>query len=314
MNRFEPPSNAGPTPEPTPPAKADPPPAPPIPAAAAKRHAPLWLLTLGAGIVVAALSGIVGEATYNGFPVRIVDRNGKLVVQTSDKPAVISFPVIKQLPDNFDSMDGYVRTGVRAMLTGQGERIAERYRASTMFGALGGLLGLGLGLIGRLACGGPRSAWIGAAVGGIGGVLAGVVLSWALVPLFFQLQDSASQAEYKNPDAPSRLLLFLFLTHAGICAGVGAFAGLGLGLGLGDRKRVLVALIAGMFGGCVGAFAFDTVNSLLFPLMRTFTPIPDERVARLVAQLCVSVATAFIAGLAAAEPRRGSTASQQAAG
>jgi hypothetical protein len=314
MNPSEPPSNAGPTRESTPPASPDILPQSPIPSAAPKRHIPLWLLTLGAGIVVAVLSAIVGEATYNGFPVRIVDRNGKLVVQMSDKPAAISFPVTKQLPDNFDSMGGYIQTGVRAMLTAEGERTAERYRASTMFGTLGGLLGLGLGLMGGLARGTPRSGWTGAIVGGLGGVLAGAALSWALVPLYFQLQDSAAQAEYKNPDAPSGLLLLLFLTHAGICAGVGAFAGLGLGLGLGARKRILVALIAGMFGGCVGAFAFDAVNCLLFPLMRTFTPVPDERVPRLVAQLCVSVATAFIAGLAAAEPRRSSAASHAATG
>ncbi len=314
MEPIEPSSKAAPTPEPTPPPEAGHVPSPPIHFAAAKRHVPLWLLTLGAGIIIAALSGIVGEATYNGFPVRIVDRTGKLVLQTTNKPAVISLPVTKQLPDNFDSMDGYVRTGARAMLTGEGERIAERYRAATLFGSLGGLLGLGLGLIGGLARGTPRSGWIGATVGGLGGVLAGVALSLALVPLYFQLQDSASQAEFKNPDAPSGLLLLLFLTHAGICAGVGAFAGLGLGLGLGARNKVPVALIAGMFGGCVGAFAFDTVNSLLFPLMRTFTPIPDEPVPRLVALFCVSVATSFIAGLAAAEPRPRTPASPPAAG
>jgi hypothetical protein len=259
------------------------------------------------------LSGIGGEATYYGFPVRIVDRNGKLVVQMSSKPALFSFPVTKQLPDNFDSMDGYVRTGVRAMLTGQGERIAERYRGATMFGLLGGLLGLGLGLTGGLARGTSRSGWIGGTVGGLAGIVAGAALASTLVPLFYQLQDSASHAEFKNPDAPTNLLLLLFLTHAGICAGIGAAGGLGLGLGLGDRRMLVVAVIAGAFGGCVGAFAFDTINSLLFPLMRTYAPIPEERIPRLVAQLCVAVGTAFIAGLAASEPRRRS-ASPPAAG
>ncbi len=38
--------------------------------------------------------------------------------------------------------------------------------------------------------------------------------------------------------------------------------------------------------------------------MRTFEPIPDERVPRLVTYLCVAVGTALIAGRAARRPDR----------
>jgi hypothetical protein len=97
----------------------------------------------------------------------------------------------------------------------------------------------------------------------------------------------------------------LFLTHAGICAGIGAAAGLALGLGSGDWKSIAPAVIAGLAGACIGVFIFETIASLAFPLMRTFVPMPEERIPRLLAHACVAVTTAFLAGLAAGlAPRR----------
>jgi hypothetical protein len=268
-------------------------------ASGAGRRFPIWLLAVGTGIVVGVLSGLGGETAYNAFPVVLVDQQGTVITGTPGGAALVSFPVRMNVPPNFNQMDGYTRTGVRAVLARQGVRIAERRRAEAAFGLLGALLGVGLGLAGGLARGTPRSAMGGALTGGLTGIAYGVVFSLVLVPVFFHYQDAAESAQFTNPDAAPSLLVLLFLTHAGICAGIGLAAGMALGLGSGDRKCIAPAMIAGLAGACIGVFLFETINSLAFPLMRTFVPMPEERVPRLLAHACVAVATAFLAGLAA---------------
>ena len=59
------------------------------------------------------------------------------------------------------------------------------------------------------------------------------------------------------------------------------------------------AILGGLLGGLVGTIALEVVNSLAFPLMRTFEPIASERTPRLLMYLCVAVATGLFAGLAA---------------
>jgi hypothetical protein len=224
---------------------------------------PLWLLTVGAGLVAGLLAGQGGEAIDNAIPLKV------------------------ELPPDFASMGGYQKNAVSAMAQGKAMRIGEQKKAAAAYGLLGALLGLTLGLIGGLAVGSPRSGFVSAVIGITVGAAAGAGISFAAVPVFFRYQDP----EFGG-------FLGLFLTHAAIFAGVGAAAGLALGYGLGDRPALGRALFGGLLGGLVGTFVFETVNSLAFPLMRTFEPIPSERLPRILVHLCIAVCAALIAGLA----------------
>ena len=164
---------------------------------------PLWLLTVGAGLIAGLLAGLGGEAI------------GKAI------------PLLVEFPPDYAKMGGYQKDAVRAMAVGKAEKVVERKKATEEYGLLGLLLGLSLGLTGGLAAGSPRSGFMGAAIGATIGAAAGAGISWAVVPLFFRYQDPESGG-----------LLGLFITHAGIFAGVGAAAGLALGIGLGDRPAL----------------------------------------------------------------------------
>jgi hypothetical protein len=126
-------------------------------------------------------------------------------------------------------------------------------------------------------------------------------MSAVLVPLFFHLLD------------PAQGISLLFWTHAGIFAGIGAAGGLALGWGLGDWRTVVGCLIGGLIGSFAGVFAFEALNSLAFPLVPTFVPVPAERIPRLLVHLCVAMGTAAVAGLAVGGVR-GQSGSTQPAG
>jgi hypothetical protein len=147
--------------------------------------------------------------------------------------------------------------------------------------ALGGGLGLAAGL-GRRD---PRAGLTAALGGALGGVVAVAATSAIAVPLFFR---------YNEPDSG---LLILFPVHAAILAAVGAGGGLGFGLGLGDRHRIASALLAGILGGLLGAFVFEAIYGVMYPLARTFEPIPDQWTPRVAAHLCVALCTCLVVGL-----------------
>jgi hypothetical protein len=238
------------------------------------RHIPLWLLTLGVGLLSGLLSWAGAERMLTQF--RIQDE------------AIY--------PANFRQMGGYEKRAVDAEVQGAAQRAVERKKAAASFGWLGAVLAVSLALVGGLAGGSPRTAALGALVGGLAGEAVGAGLSWIVVPVFFRYQTPASG------------LLVLFLTHAAIFVGIGAVAGLALGLGLGGRPATVRAFFGGMLGGLFGTIALEAINSLAFPLMRTLEPIASEPIARLVTYLCVAVFTAGFAGWAAGShperPRR----------
>jgi hypothetical protein len=149
-----------------------------------------------------------------------------------------------------------------------------------------------LGFVGGLSCGSFARARASAAVGAVVAGLAGAAIAFAAIPLFFRFLDPESGG-----------LLLLFLTHGAIFAGIGATAGLALGLGVGDRSSLSRAAFGGLLGGLLGTFIFDSALSLMFPLMRTFQPIPDEPAPRWIAHLCVAIFVAFSAALAVGSPR-----------
>src|SRR5689334_18070758 len=114
-----------------------------IPPGAGRRF-PLWLLTLAAGLVVGALSWLVGQLTQGAFPVAI------------------------ETPPEVAKMErGPDRSAIIAGLLRQAGRDAERSKAAAAYGLLGALLGVALGLIGRRSRGSMRSGWRGAVGGGL---------------------------------------------------------------------------------------------------------------------------------------------------
>lgn len=225
---------------------------------------PLWLLTLGAGLLAGLISWAGGEA------------------------AIAAFPTERELvyPEDYNKLSGYQKQARASEIQGRAIRAAERKRAAAGFALLGLTLGLGLGLIGGRAAGSPRTAAIGAGGGGLAGAAVGGLVSWVAVPLFFRFHD------------PEIGLMILFATHAAIFTAIGGAAG--LALGLGDRPTMARAVPGGLAGGFIGTFALTVVYSLAFPLMRTQEPIASEPAPRLLMYLCAAAGIGLTAGLAAA--------------
>jgi len=258
-----PPRNVGPTPVSSPAASAAGSASLWNSSTGARQFLPFWLLTLGAGLAAGLLSAFGGEKTFDAFALD------------------------PHYPANYGSTSGYERAAVRSDVNRIAKQVVEMKKGTAAYGLLGLLLGVAMGVAGGFARGSIRSGLGGVLAGGVSGALAGAAVSAALIPVYFRLMD------------PANGLLVLFLIHTAIFAGVGAAGGLALGLGLGDRKIIGRCLIAGLLGSLVGTFAFEAINSLAFPLLRTFQPVPSEPIPRLVVHLSVAIGTAALAGLAA---------------
>jgi hypothetical protein len=161
---------------------------------------------------------------------------------------------------------------------------AEMKNTAITYGMLGGLLGLTLGIAGGWLSGRAPRAVIG---GVIGLVLAGAVgasLFAAVVPVFYRRLD------------PESGLGLMLMTRGLAWTGLGAAAGLGFGLGLGGTRAIVAGLVGGLVGAFLGSIAFEVFNSLLFPVLRAYEPIPgndDAGLPRLLAHLLIAGFTAF---------------------
>ncbi len=235
---------------------------------------PLWLLTAGAGLVAGLLAALGGEAIGRAIPLSV------------------------KYPPDYAKMGGYQKEAVRSMAVGQAEQAQEQQKAAAAYGLLGLALGIPLGLIGGLVVGSLRSGYQGAAIGALLGAAAGAGASWAVVPWFFR---------YQTPESGG--LVGLFIAHAGIFVAVGTAAGVALGVGLDNRPALVRALFGGMLGALAATFVFETACSLLFPMMRTYQPVPADALPRFLAHVCVAVGTSLTAGLAAGIPVRGTRTS-----
>ena len=236
-----------------------------------RRCLPLWLVSLGAGLLAGALSACAGEASSGAFALH------------------------PHFPANYNKISGYERMAVRSDVLREAYQVVETKRGAAAYGALGLFLGVAMAVAGGIAGGSIRSALIRAVVGGAAGGAAGAAFSLAFIPLFFRFLD------------PENGLILLFLTHAAIFAVIGAAGGVALGWGLGGPDVVFRCLIGGLFGAFFGAFAFETINSLAYPLLRKFEPVPAARIPRLVVHFCVAAGTALLAGLAAGDVSRQSS-------
>jgi hypothetical protein len=158
---------------------------------------------------------------------------------------------------------------------------ARLYCATASFAAMGGGLGLAMGMAGGLA---RRSIFRGASVA-IMGLLLGTIFaasaSLLLVPIF-----------YKNHDPQSGDLIFPMLTHGAIWSVLGAIGGLVFGLALGDKGRWKSTLVGGFVGGAAATVVYEIVGALAFPMDRTDLPLAASITTRAMAQLLVAILSA----------------------
>jgi hypothetical protein len=164
---------------------------------------------------------------------------------------------------------------------------ARLYSATQTFAAMGGLLGLTMGLAGGLARRSVfASAW--AATGGlILGTAAGASTALVLVSNFFQRHDPHSGD-----------LVFPLLTHGAIWSVVGAIGGLAFGLGLGGRGRWIATASGGLVGAAAATIIYEIVGALAFETSKTDQPVSSSITTRGMAQLLVAILTAVGAFLA----------------
>jgi hypothetical protein len=170
-------------------------------------------------------------------------------------------------------------------------REARLYSATLTFAAMGGFLGLAMGVAGGLA---RRSASAGAQAALVGlslGTAAAASISLALVSFFFKMHDPQS----------GDLILPLF-THGAIWSAVGAIGGLAFGLGLGGRGRWKVTLMGGLLGAAAATVVYEIVGALAFATSKTDLPLSSSITTRGMAQLLVTILSAAGAGLALRQP------------
>jgi hypothetical protein len=225
-----------------------------VPAAAPTPRAPAspWIPALTAALLAGVASWLVGEAFLNHF-------------KPSEKAA--------SEPYNFGPLN-------REM------RIANSYNGAIAFGALGGLLGLGLGAAGGLSRRSARHALAGALTGLVLGGAAGAAPSFGIMPWHW---------DHRNDDPSSSDLTVPLMLHLGLWCGLGTAAGLAYGLGRGGaRPAPLVrGAVGGLIGAAVGTALFELVGAAALPMDLTTSPIAESTLARLLARLFIAVFAAL---------------------
>jgi hypothetical protein len=241
----------------------------------------LWLWALAAGLVAGLAAGIGGEATQGLFKIHY------------------------QRPANWAQLSPFERPDVESALIRKATPPVEEKNTAVVYGLLGGALGGALGLAGGLARRSARAALAAAVLGLVAGAATGAAAGSGMAFVFYQQLDSAPKAPSGFVEAdPRPSLLFDLLVHAAIWAPVGAVAGLAFGAGLGGRRSVGQALFGGLAGAVLGTMAFEVASTLAFPLLRVDSPIPGERLPRLLAVFSVAVFTALGAAVGVQERRR----------
>jgi hypothetical protein len=198
-----------------------------------------------------------------------------------------AFTLDPHFPASYASASGYDRAAIRADVNRIAQQVFEMKKGAAAYGLLGLLVGAAMGASGGLARGSIRSGLGGTLIGCVSGAALGAGCSVLVIPIYYRLMN------------PARGFIMLFMTYAVIFTGVGAASGLALGWGLNDRKLIVRCVIGGLVGSLLGTFAFEAANSLAFPLMETFEPVPAELIPRIVVHLSVATGTAVFAGLAA---------------
>lgn len=247
--------------------------APPTPAPGAAPPRPVRRSALIAALVAGLAAWLGGEAAYAWF-----------------------VPVITYTPE-YAKMADYEKADFRSAQLRRSRDAAETRNTAVAYGGLAAALAAALGLVGGLSRRSAAAGLFAAVVGAVAGAAALYGVSALVVPLFYEYED------------PNTGLLVPAATHLALFAAVGAAGGLALGLGRGGRASAVLGLLGGLVGGVIGTFAYEAAIAAAFPLLRISEPIPSEWLPRLLAHLCVAVASAGFAALSLPTPRPKSTAS-----
>ena len=171
-----------------------------------------------------------------------------------------------------------------AFLRGEIIETAKR-TAMLSYGALGGLLGLGLGLIGGRA----QGSWGRSAIAGLAGLIVGGAIGAMHGPMFVSRYYTALAL---NQEAVEDDLSFPFLNHLGLWVGVGLGGGVGLGLALRSWSKGALAVLGGLIGVVVGTAIYEFGGAVIFPLAETNLPISKEMGSRALAHLVIAICAA----------------------
>ncbi len=225
----------------------------------------LLVLTIAAGLLAGAASSVVGEVIQNRY-------QGDLVPRLRIHPS----------PEDMRRW-----------------RDARLYSATLTFTAMGGFLGLTMGLAGGLA----RRSVLASSLAAIGGLLlgtaAGASTALGLVSNF-----------YKKYDPQLGDLTLPLLTHGGIWSAVGAIGGLAFGLGLGGNGRWKATVVGGLVGAAAATVIYEFVGALAFATNKTDLPVSSSITTRGMAQLLVAILSAVGMVLALRQsPKRETTSS-----
>lgn len=176
-------------------------------------------------------------------------------------------------------------------------RAADVATAARMYGAFGGLLGLGLGAVGGLASRSSRSAGMAMLTGTVLGTVAGSISSVIAVPLYHRFHESI----------PSDLIASM-LVHGAVWGSIGASSALAFAVGLGRGWRsVFVAVAYGLLSALLATAFYEVAGAVIFPTDETGEPISQSSVSRLFARLIVALCIG-IGSAAAFGTRRARTA------
>jgi hypothetical protein len=243
------PHEADPT-SPTPPPPPAPAPAPEAAGRSARRPEVIrtWLMTLAAALLAGIASWLVGERTY----------------------------------DYFRPSEGAGADLFRFAALNRETSIAQARNGAVTFGALGALLGLGLGLAGGLSRRSPAGALVGGAVGLVLAGAAGALPAFAVMPW---------QWMHRNDDPATLDLMMPLLIHGGLWCALGAAAGLAFAVGRVGLKPIplLEGALGGLVGAAFGTVVFELVGGFAFPLAHTAYPFSANPGTRLLARLCVTL-------------------------
>jgi hypothetical protein len=174
------------------------------------------------------------------------------------------------------------------------QREAELPTVARVYGVLGGVTGLLLGVAAGLAGGSTVKAVRAGLIGLVLGLLAGAATAYAVVPLYHRFKESVGN------DIVASLGL-----HGTIWAPVGLVAGIAAAMALGgDSRRSSRLIVFGFFGAIVGATVYEVAAALIFPTAETGEPIAKVNLARLLAMASLPIFTALALIMAIGERRK----------